>query len=116
MLLNPENSISCNFNTGGPITDLQIIDTIPRAMKIIIKNMVSLRCKMIVRSELEKMGLHHTVLELGEVELKEELTADQLQKLKVALLHSGLEEGVWGRNLTRFRPRGSGPACSLRPM
>ena len=38
-------------------------------MKLLIKNMVSLRCKMIVKSELEKMNLHFTVVELGEVEI-----------------------------------------------
>jgi hypothetical protein len=36
-------------------------------MKLLIKNRVSLRCKLIVKSELEKMDLHYTVVELGEV-------------------------------------------------
>ena len=60
-------------------------------MKLLIKNMVSLRCKMIVKSELENMGLHFTVVELGEVEITEELSAEQQQELKMALLRSGLE-------------------------
>jgi YesN/AraC family two-component response regulator len=60
-------------------------------MKLLIKNMVSLRCKLIVKSELENMGLHPSIVELGEVETVEELSAEQYQQLKSALLHSGLE-------------------------
>ena len=53
--------------------------------------MVSLRCKMIVKSELEKMGLHFTIVELGEVEIKEKLSLETHSELKVALLKFGLE-------------------------
>ena len=53
--------------------------------------MVSLRCKMIVKSELEKMNLHFTVVELGEVEITGELSSKQQQELKTSLLKSGLE-------------------------
>ena len=60
-------------------------------MKLLIKNMVSLRCKMIVKSELEKMHLQFTVVELGEVEITEELSSKQQQELKTSLLRSGLE-------------------------
>jgi YesN/AraC family two-component response regulator len=60
-------------------------------MKLLIKNMVSLRCKLIVKDELEKMGLHFTIVELGEVEIKEELSPEQQQALKTALLRFGLE-------------------------
>ena len=38
-------------------------------MKIYIKNMVCNRCKMVVKSELIKFGLHPTCIELGEVEI-----------------------------------------------
>ena len=61
------------------------------AMKLLIKNMVSLRCKLIVRSELEKMHLHSTMLELGEVEILEELNLKQQQELKNSLRKFGLE-------------------------
>jgi YesN/AraC family two-component response regulator len=60
-------------------------------MKLVIKNMVSLRCKMIVKSELEKMKLQFTVVELGEVEIKEKLSPKQKQELKASLLKFGLE-------------------------
>ena len=53
--------------------------------------MVSLRCQNIVRSELEKMHLHFTVVELGEVEVMEELSLAQQQEIKVSLLKFGLE-------------------------
>ena len=49
-------------------------------MKLLIKNMVSLRCKMIVKSELEKMGLHFTIVELGEVEIREKIS-EKVKKL-----------------------------------
>ena len=60
-------------------------------MKLIIKNMVSLRCKMIVKSELENLGLHFTILELGEVEVPEILSAKKQATLKAGLLKFGLE-------------------------
>ncbi len=53
--------------------------------------MVSIRCKMIVKSELTNLGLHPISVELGEVEVKENITADQIKKLKAALMKSGLE-------------------------
>lgn len=60
-------------------------------MKLLIKNMVSIRCKMIVKSELEKMCLQYTTVELGEVEIKEELSKKKLNQLKTALQTFGLE-------------------------
>jgi YesN/AraC family two-component response regulator len=60
-------------------------------MKLLIKNMVSLRCKMIVRSELEKLGLQVTVVELGEVEISGKLTVKKQSELQAALLTFGLE-------------------------
>ncbi len=60
-------------------------------MKLLIKNMVSLRCKMIVKSELENMGLHFTIVELGEVEITEELSLKEQDELRTALGKFGLE-------------------------
>lgn len=59
-------------------------------MKLYIKNMVSNRCKMIVKSEIEKFGLHFVIVELGEVELMENPTADQLKQLNDGLIKNGL--------------------------
>ena len=53
--------------------------------------MVSLRCKMIVKSELEKMHLDFTVVELGEVNIVGNLSPEQRNTLKTSLLKSGLE-------------------------
>jgi AraC-like DNA-binding protein len=53
--------------------------------------MVSLRCIMMVKDELKKLGLHFTCVDLGVVETLEDLTQNQREKLKVNLLRSGLE-------------------------
>jgi AraC-like DNA-binding protein len=53
--------------------------------------MVCIRCKMVVKDELTKLGLHHTVVELGEAEIIENISAAQRQEIKDALLRSGLE-------------------------
>jgi AraC-like DNA-binding protein len=53
--------------------------------------MVSNRCKLAVKEELKKLGLHFIVVDLGEVEIMEELTAAQLQLLQSGLISSGLE-------------------------
>ena len=60
-------------------------------MKIYIKYMVSIRCKLIVKSELKKHGLQHGTVELGEVEVRENISPEQLALLKAGLLKSGLE-------------------------
>ena len=53
--------------------------------------MVSLRCKMVVKEELKKLGLHFIVVDLGEIEIMEDISEDQRDNLKTALLDSGLE-------------------------
>jgi len=53
--------------------------------------MVSLRCKMLVKAELEKMGLHTITVELGDVNIQETLSDSQREELKATLLKSGLE-------------------------
>lgn len=53
--------------------------------------MVSLRCKMIVKDELQKLGLKYVVIELGVVEVLEDITEEQRELLKVNLQKSGLE-------------------------
>ena len=53
--------------------------------------MVSIRCKMVVKSELEKLGVPYTKIDLGEVELNETPSATQLNELSLALKKTGLE-------------------------
>lgn len=60
-------------------------------MKLYIKYMVSLRCKMLVKEELAKLGLHYVIVDLGMVELLEKISPEQRQQLKNNLLQSGLE-------------------------
>lgn len=60
-------------------------------LKLFIKYMVSNRCKLTVKAELKKLGLHFIVVDLGEVEIMENISAEQRDQLKAALLESGLE-------------------------
>ena len=60
-------------------------------MKLYIKYMVSLRCKLMVEQELEKLGIEYRALDLGMVELLEVIDEKQRARLKTNLLKSGLE-------------------------
>lgn len=53
--------------------------------------MVSIRCKMLVKAELEKLGLNYGVIELGEVDVKDTITEQQRKQLRSNLLKAGLE-------------------------
>ena len=53
--------------------------------------MVSLRCKMVLKAELDKLGLHYGVVDLGVVNVKEDISTEQRNQLKIALAKSGLE-------------------------
>jgi AraC-like DNA-binding protein len=46
---------------------------------------------MAVKEELKKLGLHFMLVDLGEVEIMENLTSEQREQLKTALIASGLE-------------------------
>lgn len=60
-------------------------------MKLYIKYMVSLRCKMVVKAELQKLGLPYVSVELGTIVLPDQLTAEEREQLRLTLLGSGLE-------------------------
>lgn len=53
--------------------------------------MVSNRCKMAVKVELKKLGLHFIVVDLGEVEIMENISMEKRELLKINLRNSGLE-------------------------
>jgi AraC-like DNA-binding protein len=53
--------------------------------------MVCIRCKMVVKSELKKLGLHYVNVDLGEAEIREDISAEQLDRLSIALKKTGLE-------------------------
>lgn len=60
-------------------------------MKLYIKYMVSRRCKMVVQAALDNLDLKYTVVDLGEVDVSETITAEQRDQVKTVLLKSGLE-------------------------
>ena len=53
--------------------------------------MVSLRCKMLVKDELKRLGIRHAIVELGMVEILDEITEAQKIQLNENLRLSGLE-------------------------
>ncbi len=60
-------------------------------MRLYIKYMVSLRCKMLVQEELERLEIPYGFIDLGMVELLEEISNTQRNKLKRNLLRFGLK-------------------------
>jgi AraC-like DNA-binding protein len=46
---------------------------------------------MAVKEELKKLGLHFMLVDLGEVDVMEEISAEQLEQLRLGLSGSGLE-------------------------
>ncbi|MFO8055164.1 MAG: helix-turn-helix transcriptional regulator [Bacteroidales bacterium] len=60
-------------------------------VKLYIKYMVSLRCKLMVIEELNKLGLKYLVVDLGVVELLEDISLEQREQFRQNLLKSGLE-------------------------
>jgi AraC-like DNA-binding protein len=53
--------------------------------------MVSARCKMVVRDLLKGMGLHFVIVDLGEVDIMENITTAQREHLRNNLQDAGLE-------------------------
>jgi AraC-like DNA-binding protein len=60
-------------------------------MKLYIKYMVSVRCRMAVQEKLDKLGLLHGQVDLGEVEFKENITPQQHAQLQQELQCLGVE-------------------------
>ncbi|WP_448699614.1 helix-turn-helix domain-containing protein [Mucilaginibacter sp. AW1-3] len=60
-------------------------------MILLIKNMVCLSCQMVVRYELEKLGISLMMVESGRVEILEPISAQQIISFKIALVTAGLE-------------------------
>nr|WP_319512188.1 AraC family transcriptional regulator [uncultured Draconibacterium sp.] len=59
-------------------------------MKLYIKNMVCIRCQMVVKAELEKIGLPYTYVKIGEADIIGNVESEQLKQLGLALKKSGL--------------------------
>lgn len=60
-------------------------------MTIYIKNMVCIRCKMVVSEELTHLGLHFTRVDLGQADITEDISMTQHDQIKSGLLKLGLE-------------------------
>jgi YesN/AraC family two-component response regulator len=60
-------------------------------MKVLVKNMVSARCIIAVRTALEKLNISYDSLELGEIETREKLSEEKLRMLDDLLRPLGLE-------------------------
>jgi AraC-like DNA-binding protein len=60
-------------------------------MVLHIKYMVSHRCKMMVKAELNKLGINHVAIDLGVVDILQDITESQREQLSKNLLQSGLE-------------------------
>ncbi len=62
-------------------------------MKLYIKYMVSLRCQMIVKEELQKLGLEtdYVIVDMGTIQVMKDITEEQQHILRESLLKSGLE-------------------------
>jgi AraC-like DNA-binding protein len=53
--------------------------------------MISNRCKLAVKEELKKLGLHFIVVDLGEIEIMENISTEKRAMLQKGLMASGLE-------------------------
>lgn len=60
-------------------------------MNLYIKNMVCNRCIMVVRAELEKFGLHPVSVELGEVEIADDINEEEKEALDDVLNQLGFQ-------------------------
>lgn len=60
-------------------------------MTLYVKYMVSLRCKMVVKQELNKLGLHYINVDLGTIEILENITEFQKEQLGENLKVFGLQ-------------------------
>ena len=60
-------------------------------MNIYIKYMVCVRCKMVVKKVLDDLGINYAKVELGFVELKQSISAQQKTRVKEKLLAWGLD-------------------------
>lgn len=60
-------------------------------MKLYIKYMVSLRCKMVVKEELKKLGIEFTSVELGTVDLVSIISDSQREEFRKNLDDIGLK-------------------------
>ncbi len=59
--------ISCKFKSSKKVI-----------LKLYIKNMVCIRCQMVVKAELEKLGLPYVYVRIGEADIIGDVQQEQL--------------------------------------
>jgi AraC-like DNA-binding protein len=62
-----------------------------KSLKLNIKYMVSLRCKLVVKDLLSSLGILYSAINLGSVELDEPVSNEQIELLRISLPEYGLE-------------------------
>ena len=50
-----------------------------------------MRCKMAVKEELKKLGLHFIIVDMGVVDIMENITPEQREQIRIGFDKSGLE-------------------------
>jgi AraC-like DNA-binding protein len=60
-------------------------------VKLFIKYMVTRRCQTAVKEVLKDLGLHYIMVDLGEVDIMEDLSEEQREQVRAGLHKSGLE-------------------------
>jgi len=73
-------------------------------MKLYIRNMACESCKILVKEELQKMGLNPIKVELGEADIKEKISEKKQEQFGATIKKAGLElvktkEGVLADNI-----------------
>lgn len=59
-------------------------------LKLFIKNMLCVRCQMVVKAELEKLGLHYNYVKIGEADVVKDMLPAQLEAFNLGLKKAGL--------------------------
>src|SRR5215203_2058890 len=59
--------------------------------KLYIKNMVCDRCSMVVKQELNKLGIQPVSVILGEAEIPQKLTSEQREQIRLSMRAVGFE-------------------------
>lgn len=60
-------------------------------MKIYVKNMACESCKVVVKEALEEMDIHPVKVDLGEIEIKDDISDDEKRELNSRIKKVGLE-------------------------
>src|SRR6185295_13726524 len=63
-------------------------------MKLLVKNMCCIHCKILVELILEDLGIDYLSIEIGKIELNENISKYQREKLNLNLQKFGLELAV----------------------